>query len=292
MVTHPARRDWQHSHDVLREEVQRVTTLLRSIRAPKHDPVVGGWELTEVAMHLSQVWLGVPGLARGDLSAVYAVIPERAGMAGDSLVRDVADLSEMTTLAVRSDPERDLSVLADRIETRAKAYFADCAHRSPDELRPWAIEGITVPLSAFTGHLLNETIVHGYDIARAAGHRWRIDPSHASLVLYRFLVPVIQAGDPRALVDQDTAAGVRATYELRIRGVDDRLHFRFDDGTLQVYKPSPRRVDCYVLADPAAFLLVFWKRKSQWAAIAQGQLMAWGRKPWLAPRLRGFLLNP
>lgn len=291
MITSAAGLDWQRSQDALRDEVGRVTALLRSIRDPGAGAAMGQWSLAEVALHLSQVWLGVPGLTRQDLSAVYAVIPSRMGMAGDSLVRDVADLGEMTTLAVRSDPERDLGVLADRIEASAKEYFAECARQSPNELRPWLIQGVTLPLAAFTGHLLNETVVHGYDIARAAGRPWRIDPSHASTVLHRFLIPLLQAADPRAMVNPDTTAGVRAAYELRIRG-GDRFHFLFDSGMLRVEPPSARRVDCYISADPVAFLLVVWNRQSQWTAIAKGQLLAWGRKPWLGPRLRAFMRNP
>ncbi|MDQ4031651.1 MAG: hypothetical protein M3332_05035 [Actinomycetota bacterium] len=53
--------------DALRDEVRRVTTLLRSIRDPEA-PAVGQWNLAEVAMHLSQAWVVVPGLARQDLS--------------------------------------------------------------------------------------------------------------------------------------------------------------------------------------------------------------------------------
>ena len=290
MIASASGLDWQRSQDALRAEVERVTALLRSIRDPAAGAAMGQWSLAEVALHLSQVWLGVPGLARQDLSAVYAVVPSREGMAGDSLVRDIADLGELTTLAVRSDPERDLGVLADRIEASAKEYFAECARQSPDELRPWLIQGITLPLAAFTGHLLNETVVHGYDIARAAGRPWRIDPSHASLVLHRFLIPVLQAADPRALVDPDTTAGVRAVYELRIRG-GDRFHFIFDGGALRVETPSARRVDCVISADPVGFLLVVWNRKSQWPANAQGRPVAWGRKPGLGHRVRDVRRN-
>ncbi|MGH3539233.1 MAG: hypothetical protein ACRDQJ_13235, partial [Pseudonocardiaceae bacterium] len=67
-----------------------MTTLLRSI----HDPgshAVGQWNLAEVAMHLSQAWVAVPGLARRDLSGVYEVVPDLAGVAGDSLIRDMWD---------------------------------------------------------------------------------------------------------------------------------------------------------------------------------------------------------
>ena len=111
------------------------------------------------------------------------------------------------------------------------------------------------------------------------------------MVVGRFLVPAIQALDPRALVNGAKAAGVRATYDVRIRG-GDSFHFIFDDGALEIVEPSSRSVDCHISADPVAFLMVFWKRQSQWTAIAKGQLMAWGRKPWLGPRLRPLLRNP
>ncbi len=78
----------------------------------------------------------------------------------------------MNALTLKSDAERDLGVLADRIEERAEEYLGKCAGRSPDEPRPWIVEGTRVPLSALTCNLLNETIMHGYDIAHAAGRKW------------------------------------------------------------------------------------------------------------------------
>ncbi|MGH3870828.1 MAG: hypothetical protein ACRDSR_04810 [Pseudonocardiaceae bacterium] len=282
--------DWQRSQDALLDEVARVTTLLRSIQDPTA-PAVGQWSLGDVAMHLSQVWIVVPGLARRDLSRFHAVVPGSTDRASGSLIHDMWDLGAMTRLGVRSDPERDPAVLADRIEQRAQEYFGECAGRAADALRPWIVEGVTVSVATLTGHLLNETVMHGYDIAHAAGRRWRIEPAHAAMVVRQFFVPVLQAADPRAFVNGATAAGLYATYDVRIRGCD-RLHFIFDDGSLTVEEPSPRSVDCHLWADPAAFFMVFWARRSQWNAIAKGQLMAWGRKPWLGPRFRTLLRNP
>jgi uncharacterized protein (TIGR03083 family) len=290
VTTSATQTDWEQTQDALRDEVRRVTALLRSVRDPQA-PAVGDWSIAEVAMHLSQAWIVVPGLAGRNLSGIYEVMPGLAGVAGDSLIRDMWELNEVTSLGVRSDPERDLAVLADRIEARAQEYLSECAGQSAEELRPWLIEGTTVRLSTLTGHLLNETLMHGCDIARADGRKWPIKPSHAAMVLSRFIIPVIQAVDSRALVDEARAAGLRATYDLRIRGAD-RFHFIFDDGALRVEEPSACRVDCHISADPVAFLLVVWGRQSQWTAIAKGRLMAWGRKPWLGPRLRSMLRNP
>jgi hypothetical protein len=279
--------DWQQSQDALRDEVARVTALLRSIQDPGI-PAVGQWNVGELAMHLSQVWIAVPGLARRDLSRLYEVIPSIADVAGDSLMQDMYELDGLTVLGVKSDSQRDPAVLADRIEQRAQEYFAECAGHSPYELRPWLVEGSTLPLSAMTGHLLNETVMHGYDIARAAGHKWRIEPAHAAMVVRQFFVPVLRTLDPRVFVNGEKAAGLRATYDIRLRG-HDRLHFIFDDGSLRVEEATSRPVDCHISADPAAFVMVFWARQSQWSAIAQGKLMAWGRKPWLGPRFRPLL---
>jgi putative sterol carrier protein len=291
VVARRSKVDWQQGQDALRDEVSRVTALLRSIRDPEA-PAVGHWNLAEVAVHLSQAWIVVPDLARRDLSRIHEVVPSLADVAaGDSLIRDLWDLGEVTTLGVRSDPERDPAVLADRIEARAQEYFNECVSADPDALRPWLVHGTTVRQSTLTYHLLNETVMHGYDIARAAGRRWRIEPVHAAMVLGRFLVPVIQALDPRALVNDAKAAGVQATYDLRIRG-GDRFHFVFDNGSVRVEEPSSRRVDCHVSADPVAFLMVVWARQSHWTAIATGKLIAWGRKPWLGPQFRALMRNP
>lgn len=290
MVASRSTIEWQQGQLALREEATRVTNLLRSIRDPGSH-AVGQWNLSEVAMHLSQAWLAVPCLARRNLSRVYEVVPSLAGVADDSLIQDMRDLADTTILAVRSDPERDLIVLADRIKARAQEYLDECVGADPDAPRAWLVQGATVGQLTLTYHLLNETIVHGYDIARAAGHRWRIKPAHAAMVLGRFIVPILQTLDSRDMVNAEKASGLRATYGLRIRG-GDNFHFIFDDGNLTIVKPSSRRVDCHISVDPVAFLMVVWNRQSQWAAIAKGQLIAWGRKPWLGPRFRTPMCDP
>ena len=282
--------DWPEAQAALREEVRRVVDLLRSVRNPSAH-AVGTWSLAEVAMHLSQAFVLVPGLARSDLSNVYEVLPSMAGLHGDSLIGDVWELGGVTTLGVDSDPERDTRVLADRIEARAAAFLAEAATHRADETRAWLVEGTTVPLPTLTYHLLNESIMHGSDIAKADGKPWAIKRAHAAMVFDGFIWPIFRAMNPRAMVDQKAAAGVHVVYDVRIRG-GGRYRFTFDDGVLNIEPPSSERVDCHISADPAALLMVAWGRKSQWEAIAKGQLVAWGRKPWLGPRLRKLLRNP
>ncbi|HEX2041898.1 MAG TPA: maleylpyruvate isomerase N-terminal domain-containing protein [Acidimicrobiales bacterium] len=282
--------EWARTRDALRVEVDRVTALLRGARHPTA-PALGRWDLTEVAVHLCQAWGVVSGLARDDLSELFDLPAQDDGEPG--ALTDIWELQDLTTLGVEAEPERDLRTVADRIDERAAAFFATLAQASPGDIRPWLVAGTKVRLSTLTCHLLNETMVHGYDIARADGRRWPVDRAHAALVIEEFLFPVVRALDPRALVDQRRAAGVRITYELSVRG-GGRHIFAFDDGvlTLEPAESSRRRIDCHISADPAALLLVAWNRQSQWVAITRGQMVAWGRKPWLGPRLRLLMRNP
>jgi hypothetical protein len=55
---------------------------------------------------------------------------------------------------------------------------------------------------------------------------------------------------------------------------------------------DPGPVDVHVSADPAALLLVVYRRQSQWRHLAGGRLLAWGRRPWLALTLVGRFHNP
>lgn len=273
----------------LAAEVKRLVPMMRSITRPDA-PAVGDWSVTDVAVHLSQAWIAVPGLAKDDLSDVHEVLPQTRS-SGRSLIPDIWGLADLTVNGVRAEPERDLSVLARRIEERALAYL-DAHRKGPtDGARPWLVEGTEVAPATLTCHLLNETIMHGWDMATSDGRRWPIPAAHAAMVFDGFLVPVIQALGPRAMVNQESAAGLQATFEMRVKG-GGRHVFAFDDGALSLEAPSDRPVDCIIDADPEALLLVVWGREDQAKAIAQRKLVPSGPKAHLAPRLRSLMRNP
>lgn len=284
MTTSVPTVDWVAAQEALRDMVGRVTAMLRTITEPDAD-CLGRWKLSDLAVHLSQAWVVVPALARNDLSVVPDAVPSLAGLEPEatSFLGDVRELTTMTVAGVDSEPERDLKVLADRIEERAAAFFVDIAGTSAHEPRPWLVEGAVVDRSVLTCHLLNETIVHGYDIAVTAGRRFPVQRSYATLVLVGFIIPVIRAIDPRALVNQERAAGLQATFEVHLRGGRSAA-FILDDGEVRVESSEHRHIDCHISADPWTMLLVAWGRKSQWPAIATGKFLAWGRKPWLGPK--------
>lgn len=267
--------DWAEARAALGEATARLTALLRSVQRPE-TLALGEWDVAQVAVHLSHA---------------YDVVPQLAAGTAASPLGDLWDLAGVTSGLVEDDPERDLAVLAELIDARLAGFLAASAPGGPDAPCAWLVEGTSLPMVSLTCHLLNEAVVHGYDIAQATGRPWKIDPRHAALVFQGFLLAAFQALPPRTFVDQAKAAGVAACYDVRLRG-GARFFLVFDGGALSVEAPSARRVDCHLSVDPTAFLLVAWARISQWQAIPRGQLVAWGRRPWLGLRLRSLLRNP
>jgi hypothetical protein len=87
------------------------------------------------------------------------------------------------------------------------------------------------------------------------------------------------------------ARGLTATFEVRLRG-QARYIWSFHDGRLTVHPGDHPSVDLHLSGDPAALLLVFYRRQSQWPHIAAGRLLAWGRRPWLALTLADRFHQP
>ena len=251
----------------------RLASLLRSATAPSA-PALGEWNVTDLAVHISLAVDAVTAMARGS----------------DSVLDDLWDLSTLSGVLVRGESERSLPAVTDRIQAGVAAFLAVLDAAPPDDRRQWLVKGVEVPLTLLTSQVLNELTVHGRDIAVAEGVPWPIQRSHATLILLGFLFPSL-GGLGRAMVDQEAAAGVEATFEVRLRG-GGRSYLRFDSGDLSVSSDAPGPVDCHLSVDPETFLLVAWGRLGQWPAIGRGRLLAWGRRPWLGPKLRGMLRNP
>jgi len=260
----------------IREYTSRVAALLRSATRTSA-PALGVWDLTGLALHVSHAMDGVKSMARGT----------------ESLLGDLWEQPAFMQMLVAGEIERDLGAVVDRIEASVTEFLSVIeAGRSGDggADRAWLFEGTRMTLPNLACHVLNELVVHGRDMAESEGAPWPISRRHASLVLRGFLFPAVSAlGE--AMVDQEKAAGLRANYEIRLRG-GGRAFFLFDDGNLTVTSAPPTRVDCHLLVEPAPFLLVAWGRQSQWSRIARGQLLAWGRRPWLGVKLRGLIRNP
>jgi len=257
----------------LTSESGRLAALLRSARRVDA-PALGEWNLGDLAVHVSLSLDAVLATARGS----------------GAMLDDIWGLSGLSNILIRGEATRDLGAIADRIDATVAQLLAVLPDTGGQELQPWVVQGMELPLSTLASQALNELVVHGRDVALAEGVAWPVDRGAAALILDGFLFPALDVLG-RSMVHQEEAAGVRARFDVRLRG-GGGAHLTFSDGDLSVTRSALGPVDCHLSVDPAAFLLVSWGRVSQWPAIAKGQLLAWGRRPWLGLRLRALLRNP
>lgn len=265
--------DWAAAQAAVSSEAARVAGLVRSINQPEA-PALGEWNVIQLATHLANTLDGITAMANG----------------GGGLLDDIWDLSKLTGMMVAGEGGLSPAEIAERIESGAANLLGVMASSTENAERKWLVSGLGTSLSSLTCHALNELVVHGRDLAVAEHRQWPVNGAYAALVVEGFLFPALGMLG-RSMVDEEGAKGVKACLEIKVRG-GGRAYFNFDHGDMTITAQSSGRVDCHLSVDPTAFLLVAWGRISQWKAIPKGQLLAWGRKPWLALKLRSMLRNP
>lgn len=234
------------------------------------------WTVGDVVAHLAA---GVDAYARylaGDATPLLDV----SDIPGGSL-----RASNATVLARHAG--RDPAALADQLTDRLAEVVTLSTGRPLESGVPW--HGREEQLRTVLAVALGELLVHGLDLARATGAPWEIEPADARLVAGNIgdLLPL--------LVDPVTAGGLTATIEIRLRGsgpAEPPIVFRFTDGRLAVGPGPAPRADVRISAAPVPFLLISYGRIGQWRPILTGQLVAWGRRPWIALRLTRYLVDP
>lgn len=252
------------------EVLPRLTALVRGLAASPR-PAVGHWTVPDVVCHVSHaVDLDTTALAGGPLPGIE---PTPAGTAAWN--------SQM----LASDRERDLGVLADRIDVRGTAFL----EQAPTEPTVAWIFGARLAPSVVACHLLAELLLHGHDIAKATGAPWVIEPNHAALAITGGGVPIINAC-PDLWVRHTVEPTARARIELRLRG-GHRLTLALDQ-RLTAEQPPAGDADAYLATTPEQALLIFFGRRSPWAVAASGGAIVWGRRPWALLTLLGAITSP
>nr|WP_296064608.1 maleylpyruvate isomerase N-terminal domain-containing protein [uncultured Actinoplanes sp.] len=252
----------------LRAAAPRAAAVIRAAGA-SGAPVPGlTWTVGETAAHLVNEFRDYAAYAQGSRKAAEGDRPSRLNAAANAA-------------QLRADPDRELAGLADRLLPAVEGFLTV----EPPAGRVTVSNGIAMSWETMSSALLGELLVHGRDIARAGGQPWRIDRADALLVIEGVMTMVPQYLDERA--------NLHASFELRLRGgprylveVDGRK------ATAGLLPSTPARADCWISADPEAFLLVGFGRVGQWGQIARGRLVAGGRKPWLATRFASLITGP
>jgi uncharacterized protein (TIGR03083 family) len=193
-----------------------------------------------------------------------------------------AELPQFNDQRIDAIETRDLGELAGLLEASAASYLEATADLPGDRPVPW-YGGHTIDLATTHGIVTSELVVHGFDIARAVGAAWTIDRGDAIVAVLGGM------GVLPTLVDPEAAAGVTGGVEIRLRK-GPRWRILLSDGALRIAPVDEGSVECYVSADPPAYLLLGFQRVPQWRPIVTGRVLTWGRRPWLAAQLPRLLI--
>jgi uncharacterized protein (TIGR03083 family) len=267
----------QGSLDALRRAAAATDELLGSISDSRADVPVPGlaWTVAETAAHLVALLRQSAAFASGsrDGAAERAALPPSGGI-GERLA--LGNARELDRLG-----ERRIPVLRQMLESSVDEYATLIAGRrngAPVE----TLSGPEDP-AAMTAALVGEQLVHGFDLARAVGRRWTIDPDAARLTLTG-LAPFLPF-----MVDAEAIRHVRARIEVRIVG-GPRFTLVLEHGSAAV-EPADGRCDCWIQAQPVPYLLIGYGRVNRWPPMLRRQIRAGGRRPWIAARLGSYLTS-
>lgn len=274
----------------LRTAAARTAELIRSL-SDASAPVPGlSWTVGETAAHLvaelrdyADALTGAdpgadePGTGPDGATGEVRRPGTSADAAGPAERNALANAGQLTRF-----PERDLVTLAGQLERAAADYVAEAGRAGTGRFP--VSNGMRLTVPTMTRALLGEQLVHGLDLARSAGLDRRLDRADALQVVAGVMTMVPDYLDPVR------AGGLRVSYELRFRG-GPRYRLAIEDGRATLTGPG-EPVDCWISADPAAFLLTGFGRSGQWSQILRGRIVAGGRRPWLGMRLGSLITGP
>ncbi|MGW1620857.1 maleylpyruvate isomerase family mycothiol-dependent enzyme [Streptomyces sp. NPDC002172] len=254
----------------IRQTAADITAVLDGV-ADMDTAVPGSlWTVGEAAAHLALA---------NELMADLAVGRERPY--GDGTAQSLA-AANSESLAVFG--ERRAAPLAAMITEQAERC-ADALAAAADGPAPVTPLG-PMDRSVLASYLLTHMLGHGYDLARAVRRPHMIDAERVA-----WCVPFLLSVMP-AVADGTATAGLTARYTIRLRGGGGAFGVTLSDGAVQVAPEPSDHADCTILIDPVAFLLIALGRRNPWLAMARGQVLAYGRKPWLGPRFPALFVAP
>jgi uncharacterized protein (TIGR03083 family) len=273
--------EYELSRAALRALLPRLANLLPPSADRDAPSRLPGWSVADVGAHLSTVYLAFAATASQRTDMLAGLLPADDG----PLVSRLTEVNERAVASVGADERARLGEL---LVERGGAFLDSTAGMPPETVlpTPWYGQRVALTVGAATGLVLSETLVHGRDIALGRRQPWTIEQDAARLALVQFLPPMM----PLTL-DQTKARGQRLTAELVLRG-GGSLSVVVENGAATVSSEPAPRYDCRVVASPAAFLLLTFRRMPLWRAIAGGHLRSGGRRPWLGPKLYGMFRSP
>jgi hypothetical protein len=263
---------WLAVRDALPAVTARFANLIT--RAAPDALATADWTVADTAAHVTAIAVMYATTLAPDPGPVP--LQPVADFIPTVTVDTVAELNDLT---LRHFTERDTGTLAGALKSTVDYVLSLTENTDPQRPVPW-LGNSQVPVRGVLAHLVNELLVHGRDIARAAHEPWPIPPHEAATFFELFVVGMLRNDAGRVLdgpppSTRRIAVAFRSRYTTPVTLV---LH----NGDVSVEEPGGP-VDARVTFDPATLNLMLFGRVSRARAAVTGKLFISGRRPWLLP---------
>jgi uncharacterized protein (TIGR03083 family) len=153
---------WTRARTAFREVGEKLARLVAEAPDPQA-MATADWSVADVAAHvasLARLYTAMAG--DGDAGRHFAGVDERIR------ATTVDTVFELNDAMMAQFPERDLGVLAGWLRSDLDQVLRTSEAAGPTQTVEW-LGGARVPMAGLLSHLVNEMLLHGRDIARAAG---------------------------------------------------------------------------------------------------------------------------
>jgi len=267
------------SYEEVRAAVRRTGKRFAELtRAAADNPGVMAtrdWTVEDCAAHiLSLVSLYV---SLFDPEADKLPVPDLPGLIAGTTVNTVNRTNAVILSNLRDRaPER----LARDLETGLDQLMAVSRGCDPERTFPWLGDS-QVPAAGVLAHLLNEFLVHGWDMAKSLRRDWPMPDADAGLFVELFLVGVIRH-DLGLLLGTDSRPPARP-ISVEFRSAHTTPVLLVLEGRRVRVGHDGETVDARVTFRPARFNLMLFGRTSVAGALVRRDITVGGRRPWLLP---------
>lgn len=240
--------------------------------APPQLNATADWTIADTVAHVASI------------ATMYtAILPPEGGevpvkqLAEQVRAVTVDTVADLNAMALRHFADRDVKRLSVQLQSTVDDLMKMTRGTDHEWPIPWLGDS-RVPVGGVLAHLVNELMVHGWDIARALRAPWPMPAREAAPFFDLFVVGMIRNGTGNILDgpppgDRRIAVAFRSRHTAPVTLVLHRGRVSVGDGP----------VDARVRFDPATLNLVLFGRVSRLKAALGGKLVVSGRRPWLLP---------
>ncbi|HEY0447735.1 maleylpyruvate isomerase family mycothiol-dependent enzyme [Actinophytocola sp.] len=266
---------WVAVRAALREAGDRFADLVLSVPDPSV-LATKDWSVAETAAHVTGIAMNYTAMVSEGRRPLP--IPE---------VRQYVPVTTVDTIhtglnrvQLESFPERDPVRLAARLRGAVAEILSITEHTDPARVVPWLGDS-RLPVAGVLAHMVNELLIHGWDVARAVKAPWRMPEDQAALFFELFLVEIGRNGYGHMLDDDRPVRPGRIAVEFRSAHTAP-VTFVLESGVATVAEPDVP-ADVRVWFRPSTMNMVLFHRFTHLQAALRGSLRVWGRRPWLLP---------